>query len=107
MASRPSLTNEELLKQIQAMLGGSDDDPQKVFLKEMLLGVLKLHHRQLDTLDIKILNRTLKELRYAFKVFHPYRHRPKVSLFGSARTQSDDPNYRLAYRFARLLARRR
>src|SRR5436190_10026087 len=106
MASRPSLTNEELLKQIQAMLGGSDDDPQKVFLKEMLLGVLKLHHPRLDTLDIKILNRTLKELRYAFKVFHPYRHRPKVSLFGSARTQSDDPNYQLAYRFARLLARR-
>jgi len=106
MASRPSLTNEELLKQIQAMLGGSDDDPQKVFLKEMLLGVLKLHHSQLDTLDIKILNRTLKELRYAFKVFHPYRHRPKVSLFGSARTPSDDPNYQLAYRFARLLARR-
>src|SRR3989475_9309664 len=88
------------------MLGGSDDDPQQVFLKEMLLGVLKLHHPRLDTLDIKILNRTLKELRYAFKVFYPYRHRPKVSLFGSARTQSDDPNYRLAYRFARLLARR-
>ncbi|MGH7253725.1 MAG: LOG family protein [Nitrospiraceae bacterium] len=106
MASRPSLTNEELLKQVQAMLGGSDDDPQKAFLKEMLLGVLKLHHAQLDTLDIKILNRTLKELRYAFKVFHPYRHRPKVSLFGSARTQSDDPNYQMAYRFARLLARR-
>ena len=42
MASRPSLTNEELLKQIQAMLGGSDDDPQKVFLKEMLLGSLAI-----------------------------------------------------------------
>lgn len=106
MPSRPSLTNQELIEQIQAMLDGSEEDPQQAFLKEMLTGILKLHHSQVDTLDLKILNRTLKELRYAFKVFHPYRHRPKVSLFGSARTQPDDLNYQLAYRFARLLARR-
>src|SRR3989304_10562291 len=35
--------------------------------------------------DLKILSRTLKELRYAFKVFAPYRHRRKITLFGSAR----------------------
>ena len=36
--------------------------------------------------DLKILSRTLRELRYAFKVFSPYRHSRKVTLFGSART---------------------
>src|SRR6516225_8648137 len=35
--------------------------------------------------DIKLLNTALKELRYAFKVFAPYRHRRKVTVFGSAR----------------------
>ena len=35
--------------------------------------------------DLKILSRTLRELRYAFKVFAPYRHRRKVTVFGSAR----------------------
>src|SRR5262245_60801313 len=33
--------------------------------------------------DLKILSRTLRELRYAFKVFAPYRRRRKVSVFGS------------------------
>ncbi len=36
--------------------------------------------------DLKILSRTLRELRYAFKVFTPYRSRRKVTVFGSART---------------------
>lgn len=33
-------------------------------------------------------------------MFHGYRDRRKVSIFGSARTPSDDPNYRLAHQFA-------
>ncbi len=42
--------------------------------------------------DMKILARTLKELRYAFKVFSQYRDRRKVTVFGSARTQPDNPD---------------
>ena len=40
--------------------------------------------------DLKILSRTLRELRYAFKVFAPYRGRRKVTVFGSARTRPHD-----------------
>ena len=36
--------------------------------------------------DLKIISRTLRELRYAFKVFSPYRSRRKVTIFGTART---------------------
>ena len=43
--------------------------------------------------DLKILSRTLRELRYAFKVFQPFRRRRKVTLFGSARTHPNHPNY--------------
>lgn len=56
--------------------------------------------------DLKILSRTLRELRHAFKVFTPYRSRRKVSVFGSARTQSDDPRYELAVAFGRAMAER-
>ena len=38
--------------------------------------------------DLKILSRTLRELRYAFKVFAPYRRQRKITMFGSARTFS-------------------
>jgi uncharacterized protein (TIGR00730 family) len=69
-------------------------------MKELLTGFLKLNDAHLDLLDIKIVNRAVKELRHAFAVFHGYRDRPKVSIFGSARTPADDPNYQLAHRFA-------
>jgi len=100
---RPVLTDEEILAQVQALLEAPPDDLQPVLLKEMLLTVLRLKDAPLDTLDLKILNRTLRELRYAFKVFGQYRDRRKVSIFGSARTQPDDPNYRLATDFARRI----
>lgn len=54
--------------------------------------------------DLKILNRTLLELRYAFKVFSPYRHARKVTVFGSARTPSDAPAYRQALEFGKAMA---
>lgn len=56
--------------------------------------------------DLKILNRTLLELRYAFKVFSPYRHTRKVTVFGSARTQPSEPAYQQAMAFGRAMAER-
>ncbi len=43
--------------------------------------------------DLKILSRALKELRYAFKVFAPWRRNRKVSVFGSARTSPEHPTW--------------
>ncbi len=54
--------------------------------------------------DLKILSRTLRELRYAFKVFTPYRSRRKVTVFGSARTRPDEETYRQAVAFGRAMA---
>jgi uncharacterized protein (TIGR00730 family) len=54
--------------------------------------------------DVKLLNTALKELRYAFKVFAPYRNRRKVTLFGSARLPPEHPAYHSAVEFARRIA---
>src|SRR5436309_2036151 len=54
--------------------------------------------------DVKILGRALKELRYAFKVFAPYRGRRKVSIFGSARIGRTDASYVQAVEFGRAIA---
>jgi uncharacterized protein (TIGR00730 family) len=54
--------------------------------------------------DLKILSRTLRELRYAFKVFSRYRSIRKVTVFGSARTPRDAPAYLQAVRFGRAMA---
>ena len=57
----------------------------------------KLAQDQTSRGDLKILSRTLRELRYAFKVFSPYRDRRKVTVFGSARTR---PNDEITYKAA-------
>jgi uncharacterized protein (TIGR00730 family) len=54
--------------------------------------------------DIKLLNTALKELRYAFKIFAPYRNRRKVTVFGSARLATEDAAYRQAVEFSRKIA---
>jgi len=54
--------------------------------------------------DLKILARTILELRYAFKVFTPYRSKRKVTGFGSARTRPDEPSYQQAVQLGRLMA---
>jgi len=54
--------------------------------------------------DLKLVSRALRELRYAFKVFTPYRRDRKVTVFGSARTGPDDPAYQAALDFGRLCA---
>jgi hypothetical protein len=56
--------------------------------------------------DLKLISRTLRELRYAFKVFSPYRHSRKVTMFGSARTQPEHPAYEQAVVFGRAMAER-
>ena len=54
--------------------------------------------------DLKILSRALRELRYAFKVFTPYRRNRKVTVFGSARTKPDAEEWKQAELFGRLMA---
>lgn len=54
--------------------------------------------------DLKILSRTLRELRYAFTVFRPYRRRRKVTIFGSARTKPGHPEYEAAVELGRVMA---
>ncbi len=97
---------QEIIEKVGTFLSADGHDPKSLLIREMLEGILKLQEQSDDILDIKILSRALKELRYAFHVFQPYRHRPKVSIFGSARTPSSDPNFQLAARFGKLLSER-
>lgn len=64
----------------------------------------KLASDQTSRGDLKILSRTIRELRYAFKVFTPYRNCRKVTVFGSARTKKDAPAFRQAVEFGRVMA---
>jgi uncharacterized protein (TIGR00730 family) len=62
---------------------------------------LKMARDRMGTADLKLMNRSLKEMRYAAKVFAGYREFRKVCVFGSARTLPSAPEYRVAEEFAR------
>ena len=95
-------------------ISGNESDPDSVASRQQA-AVDELIHRikqSADRLaadkpargDLKILSRTLRELRYAFKVFAPYRNQRKVSMFGSARTAPHEPAYIQAVKFGRAMA---
>lgn len=73
-------------------------------ISEMRRTIDRLEQDQSARGDLKILSRTLQELRYAFKVFRPYRRRRKVTIFGSARTQPHHPDYQSALELGRRMA---
>jgi uncharacterized protein (TIGR00730 family) len=97
---------QDLIPKLEGLLSGPSSGLRMTLLREMVEGVLKYHEQSLDVLDIKIVNRTLKELRHAFQIFQPYEHCLKVSIYGSARTSPDGPDFQLAERFGRLLSQR-
>jgi uncharacterized protein (TIGR00730 family) len=92
----------ELLPRIQ----GEEPTRDEAFVREMVETSLRLLRDGTGTGDLKILNAALRELRYAFKVFAPYRQVRKVSCFGSARTPATAPAYRTAKEFSRQIADR-
>jgi uncharacterized protein (TIGR00730 family) len=53
---------------------------------------------------VRVIQTTVRELRYAFKLFAPHAHVHKVTLFGSARTPPTKQEYRQAVDFARKIA---
>jgi uncharacterized protein (TIGR00730 family) len=71
---------------------------------ELMASAARLASDRADRGDLKLANASLKEMRHAFHVFAPYRAARKVAIFGSARTQPDDPLYEQARALAAQLA---
>src|ERR1043166_1365560 len=67
--------------------------PDGDMVGEIVANALKLLRDQTNRGDIKLINKSYKELRYALKIFAPYRDTRKVSIFGSARTPEPNADY--------------
>src|SRR5438874_12162269 len=78
---------------------GANKNPE--LIEEMIVTALKIARDEMGTADLKLINRSLKELRYAAKVFAPYSHIRKVVVFGSARIPAGAPEFQVAEEFAR------
>jgi uncharacterized protein (TIGR00730 family) len=92
---------DKLLRELLDQLGVTLNRDQ---LHEMLVTIVRLASGHADRLDLKIVNVALKEMREGFEVFAPYRNVRKVTMFGSARTEPEDPLYTQARNLASRLA---
>jgi uncharacterized protein (TIGR00730 family) len=97
-------TLTDLGAQLDAWLREQKDYVNADQFAGILRTLLKLAQDNAERGDLKILNRTLQELRHAFRIFAPYRHIRKVSIFGSTRVAENDPYYDLARSVGEKLA---
>jgi uncharacterized protein (TIGR00730 family) len=91
------------IKQLVADMGG--EKPPEL-IEEMITTALKMSRDQTTVADLKMLNRAMKEMRWASRVFAPYRMERKISVFGSARTKPEAEEYIAAEEFGRKMRER-
>jgi len=102
--SRLSAADRALLGQLLARHADAENVD---LVEDLIVTAVRLLEDGAERLDVKVMTAALKELRYAAKVFAPYRGRRKVTVFGSARTRPDAAEYQQAAAFAKALVARR
>lgn len=79
------------------------DERTAGLIAEMIMTALKLARDEAGIADLKLFNRSLREMRNASRVFAPYRERRKVVVFGSARTAPTELEFQAAELFAQRI----
>ena len=98
-----SAADAELQRRIRELIqfkGGGHNEEE---VADIIENALRLLTDVSDTGDVRIIKTALRELRYAFRLFAPYLGKRKVTIFGSARTLADAPEYKQAVEFARKI----
>ncbi len=97
------LGNPELDETLRQLVADASENGNQDLIGELITTVLKLHRDGATRGDLKLINTTVKEIRYSNLVFS--RHdEPKVTIYGSARLGEGDPNYEITVEFARMMA---
>ncbi len=91
---------DEAIDQLMQLVG---DIQHPEIVREMILASLKAGQENAGEADLKLMNSSLKEMRFTSKVFGPYRNTKKVTVFGSARTRPEEPLYAMARDMGRKL----
>jgi len=101
----PSPVEAEQARLIEQLIAARGQPSHNADLVADIIGnALKLLRDVEDRGDVRIIQTALRELRYAFRMFAPYAEHRKVTIFGSARTQSTKQEYRQAVEFGRKMA---
>lgn len=97
-------TESDVDKAIDQLIDMADDMDHRDLIREMIIAALKAGQEKNDRAHLRLMNSTMKEMRFTGKIFGPYSEVRKVTVFGSARTMPDEPIYEMARLFGKKLA---
>lgn len=89
-----------LVHEYRERLGSSVNED---LLEELVVSALRFAKYPVNSAELKLMTRSMKELRNAWRIFRPYDNRRKIAVYGSARTKPEEPEFKAAERFARRI----
>ena len=98
---RQSTLGSEWDKRVRQLVADFGTEHSPELIEEMIVTALKMARDRTGIADLKLIARSMKELRYAAKIFAHYQSFRKVAVFGSARVSPDSPEAMVAAEFAR------
>ena len=99
-----STGNAELDAKIADLVAASRRSANADLVQEMITTAFRMARDKADRGEMKLVNASIKEFAYSFRVFRKWRDHRKVTIFGSARTAPSDAVYDYTRRFARAMA---
>lgn len=99
-------TKNSLQAEVRELLESLPELQYEKWISRSLLSIANMakKYSEVERLDWKILSSCLYDLERASAMFYPYRHVRKITIFGSARTPENTPEYNMAKNFAKLIA---
>lgn len=97
-----------MIESVDAFLKNAGGDPTTYkgrLIAQIIQTALKLMAEDRNLGQLKVISRSIKEMRYAYKIFDRYKDAPCVSIFGSARTPEDHSDYLAAKNFSAAMAK--
>lgn len=108
-SSSIDVQGERILTAIHDLIelcGGTHEAFESQLVTQLIQTGLKLLTEKHDTGQLKLMTRALKEMRHAYRIFNRYTNVHRISIFGSARTPEDHPDYLSAKAFSVGMAER-
>jgi len=96
---------------IDALLGNIEADSaispaRRELLRDLLTRVVSVADSDASSRDLRVAVTAIDELLDAFTMFDKWHERPKLTIFGSARTRAGHPLYELTLELSRAMAER-
>ena len=99
---RPA-SDPELRRRIQELIDYKGGGHNADLVTDIVESALKILKDVESRGDVRVISTAVRELRYAFRLFEPYKGIPKVTMFGSARLSPSTREYEIAVDFARRI----